>query len=226
MFDRQQQERLREALATCSSYQTSPAPHNTTRKLKRRNTNEHHAGWATNAPCPIFATFSRRKGGRPQSSTAPFISRERSESNDPHLVAPAQGWETMNLQPIAIPCTFIYRLNVHWKEWIAPCPSHQSITIAAFQSDFPPGQPPIPFIEQTDRIYLSERDSLRVQELLKNPPAPNRKLLAAARALPKRASQGGMQPEAQGTGSVSELPAPNPAPAANLPTRYRRASGG
>lgn len=33
---------------------------------------------------------------------------------------------------------------------------------------------------------LSERDSLRVLDLLKNPPTPNRKLLAAARALLKQ----------------------------------------
>jgi uncharacterized protein (DUF1778 family) len=39
-------------------------------------------------------------------------------------------------------------------------------------------------IEQTERIQLSERDRLRVLELLENPPAPNEKLLAAARALP------------------------------------------
>jgi hypothetical protein len=32
---------------------------------------------------------------------------------------------------------------------------------------------------------LSERDSLRVLNLLQNPPAPNAKLLAAAQSLPK-----------------------------------------
>ncbi len=41
-------------------------------------------------------------------------------------------------------------------------------------------------IEQADRVQLSERDSLRVLELLENPPRPNAKLLAAARALPKQ----------------------------------------
>ena len=40
-------------------------------------------------------------------------------------------------------------------------------------------------IEQADHVRLSERDSLRVLDLLENPPAPNIKLLAAARALPK-----------------------------------------
>jgi uncharacterized protein (DUF1778 family) len=42
-------------------------------------------------------------------------------------------------------------------------------------------------IEKADHLQLSGRDSLRVLNLLENPPAPNAKLLAAARALPKRA---------------------------------------
>jgi uncharacterized protein (DUF1778 family) len=41
-------------------------------------------------------------------------------------------------------------------------------------------------IDQAERIQLSQRDSLRVLELLENPPAPNAKLLAAAHALPGR----------------------------------------
>lgn len=41
-------------------------------------------------------------------------------------------------------------------------------------------------VEKADSLHLSERDSLRVLELLENPPAPNAKLTAAARALPKR----------------------------------------
>jgi uncharacterized protein (DUF1778 family) len=41
-------------------------------------------------------------------------------------------------------------------------------------------------IEQADHVQLSDRDSLRVLDLLENPPAPTAKLLAAARALPKR----------------------------------------
>jgi len=41
-------------------------------------------------------------------------------------------------------------------------------------------------IDQADHVQLSERDSLRVLDLLENPPAPNAKMLAAARALPKR----------------------------------------
>lgn len=41
-------------------------------------------------------------------------------------------------------------------------------------------------IDEAERIQLSERDSLRVLELLENPPAPNGRLLAAAHALPGR----------------------------------------
>jgi uncharacterized protein (DUF1778 family) len=43
-------------------------------------------------------------------------------------------------------------------------------------------------IEEADHMRLSERDSLRVLDLLENPPAPKAKLLKAARALPKRRS--------------------------------------
>ena len=38
-------------------------------------------------------------------------------------------------------------------------------------------------IEEADHLQLSERDSLRVLDLLENPPAPNARLLAAARKL-------------------------------------------
>ncbi len=41
-------------------------------------------------------------------------------------------------------------------------------------------------IQESERVQLSARDSLRVLDLLENPPAPNVKLLAAAKALPKR----------------------------------------
>jgi uncharacterized protein (DUF1778 family) len=41
-------------------------------------------------------------------------------------------------------------------------------------------------IEEVERVQLSKRDSLRVLDLLENPPAPNARLLAAARALPRR----------------------------------------
>jgi uncharacterized protein (DUF1778 family) len=42
-------------------------------------------------------------------------------------------------------------------------------------------------IEAADHLKLSERDSLRVLELLENPPAANAKLRAAAMALPSPA---------------------------------------
>jgi uncharacterized protein (DUF1778 family) len=41
-------------------------------------------------------------------------------------------------------------------------------------------------IDQSERLKLSERDSRLVLELLENPPAPNARLLKAARALPDR----------------------------------------
>jgi uncharacterized protein (DUF1778 family) len=39
-------------------------------------------------------------------------------------------------------------------------------------------------IARAERVSLSERDSLRVLDALENPPSPNAKLLAAAKALP------------------------------------------
>ena len=42
-------------------------------------------------------------------------------------------------------------------------------------------------IEEANQVRLSGRDSLRVLDLLENPPAPNSKLMAAVRALQKRA---------------------------------------
>ena len=41
-------------------------------------------------------------------------------------------------------------------------------------------------IKEADHLQLSDRDSLRVLDLLENPPAPNARLLAAAEALPQR----------------------------------------
>ncbi len=41
-------------------------------------------------------------------------------------------------------------------------------------------------IEESERLELSGRDSLRVLAALGNPPKPNAKLLAAAKSLPKR----------------------------------------
>lgn len=40
-------------------------------------------------------------------------------------------------------------------------------------------------IAQAERVSLSERDSVRVLDALENPPKPNAKLLAAAKALPQ-----------------------------------------
>lgn len=42
-------------------------------------------------------------------------------------------------------------------------------------------------IEQAEHVKLSARDSLLVLDLLENPPPPNTKLRAAARAMPKSA---------------------------------------
>jgi uncharacterized protein (DUF1778 family) len=39
-------------------------------------------------------------------------------------------------------------------------------------------------IAKADHAKLSERDSLRVLDLLENPPAPNQKLLTVAKTLP------------------------------------------
>ncbi|WP_210200203.1 DUF1778 domain-containing protein [Mesorhizobium carmichaelinearum] len=39
-------------------------------------------------------------------------------------------------------------------------------------------------IAHNDKIILSERDGMRVLAALENPPAPNAKLIAAAKALP------------------------------------------
>ena len=40
-------------------------------------------------------------------------------------------------------------------------------------------------IEESERIVLTERDSLLVMNLLENPPAPNARLRAAIAAMPK-----------------------------------------
>jgi len=41
-------------------------------------------------------------------------------------------------------------------------------------------------VENAEHLRLSERDTLRVLDLLENPPPPNERLLAAAQALPQR----------------------------------------
>lgn len=42
-------------------------------------------------------------------------------------------------------------------------------------------------IDRAERIVLSERDSVRIQELLENPPQPGKPLLAAAKRRRSRA---------------------------------------
>jgi uncharacterized protein (DUF1778 family) len=42
-------------------------------------------------------------------------------------------------------------------------------------------------IDESEKLRLSERDSMAVLDLLENPPEPNEKLLAAAHALPDSA---------------------------------------
>ncbi|HFG9010886.1 TPA: DUF1778 domain-containing protein, partial [Salmonella enterica] len=39
-------------------------------------------------------------------------------------------------------------------------------------------------VDAAERVYLTERDTKMIMEILDNPPAPNEKLLAAAFALP------------------------------------------
>ena len=46
-------------------------------------------------------------------------------------------------------------------------------------------------IEQSERVVLSERDSLKVLALLESPPPPNAKLRAAARRLKRNRGGGG-----------------------------------
>lgn len=52
-------------------------------------------------------------------------------------------------------------------------------------------------VDAAERVYLTERDTKMIMEILDNPPAPNEKLLAAAFALPdmkKLCLQTGMRP--------------------------------
>lgn len=41
-------------------------------------------------------------------------------------------------------------------------------------------------IAEAEHMQLSERDSLRVLDMLENPPEPNARLIAAARSIPAR----------------------------------------
>jgi uncharacterized protein (DUF1778 family) len=60
---------------------------------------------------------------------------------------------------------------------------HSGLTAFVLQHALPAARA---VIEEAERVQLSERDSLRVLDLLENPPAPNAKLRAAAKALPRR----------------------------------------
>jgi uncharacterized protein (DUF1778 family) len=40
-------------------------------------------------------------------------------------------------------------------------------------------------VDDAEQLRLSDRDSLRVLDLLENPPKPNARLLAAAKAMPR-----------------------------------------
>ena len=59
-------------------------------------------------------------------------------------------------------------------------------------------------IEEADHVRLSGRDSLRVLNLLENPPVPNKKLLAAARHCQNSPDKDGMARRADRRGTRSE----------------------
>ena len=61
---------------------------------------------------------------------------------------------------------------------------HTNLTEFVIRNVMPVAQK---IIDENERLALSKRDSLRVLDLLDNPPEPNDKLLAAAFALPKQA---------------------------------------
>jgi uncharacterized protein (DUF1778 family) len=56
---------------------------------------------------------------------------------------------------------------------------HLDLTSFVMRTTVPTAQE---IVERTERVVLSERDTLRVLELLENPPKPNKKLIAAAQA--------------------------------------------
>jgi uncharacterized protein (DUF1778 family) len=60
---------------------------------------------------------------------------------------------------------------------------HSDLTAFILQHTLPAAKA---VIKEAEHVQLSERDSLRVLELLENPPAPNAKLRAAAKALPRQ----------------------------------------
>ena len=60
--------------------------------------------------------------------------------------------------------------------------AHSDLTSFILQHTLPAAKA---VIKEAEHIQLSERDSLRVLDLIENPPAPNAKLLAAAKKLPR-----------------------------------------
>jgi uncharacterized protein (DUF1778 family) len=58
-------------------------------------------------------------------------------------------------------------------------------------------------IEEADHVRLSGRDSLRVLDLLENPPAPNAKMRAAARALPRHGMKSRLESNTTGKASTA-----------------------
>jgi len=61
--------------------------------------------------------------------------------------------------------------------------THTDLTAFVLQHALPAAKA---VIEKAEHVQLSKRDSLRVLDLLESPPAPNAKLLATAKALPRR----------------------------------------
>ena len=59
--------------------------------------------------------------------------------------------------------------------------AHTDLTSFILQNTLPVARD---LIERSEHIRLSERDSLRVLDLLENPPMPNERMIAAARGLP------------------------------------------
>lgn len=59
--------------------------------------------------------------------------------------------------------------------------AHTDVTSFILQNTLPAARE---VIEHSEHIRLSERDSLRLLEMLENPPAPTERMIAAARRLP------------------------------------------
>jgi uncharacterized protein (DUF1778 family) len=79
------------------------------------------------------------------------------------------------------------RATVYEKRLLTAAAAHERLDVTSFimRAALPAARD---VIEQAERISLSKRDSLRVLDLLENPPAPAPALLAAAR---RRIARGG-----------------------------------